>query len=584
MVYLVPPPELPAIVAFAGFDRRYDLTAFADNSSSPIKGAKTSGLSKVAQTPTQSDPNRDRFLQPAPAPLPAPPSDNPVSPTPTPAPPAAPSIKIPIRKIEVTGSTVFESSEIKAIVERFEGRSLTLEELRSVADAITQLYLNNGYITSRAILGDQKITDGVVQIQIIEGSLQQIDIAGTERLNPAYIRSRIQLGAKTPLNTGQLEEQLRLLRLDPLLENVEASLRSGSQFGQSILTVRVTEANPFEINLGIDNYSPPSIGSERIGVNLRHRNLTGLGDEVAGSYYFSLQGGSDIFDFTYRVPLNPMNGTLQLRAAPNRSEIVQPPLDVFGFGGKQDVYEISYRQPLVRSVREEFALSLGFTLEDGQTFVSENIPLLDLDSRTRVIKFGQDYTRRDPQGAWSGRSQFSLGTGWFDATVKSDPNPDGRFFSWLGQLQRVQLLAKDHLLIVQADIQLTPNSLLPSQLFVIGGGQSVRGYRQNVRAGDNGFRFSIEDRITVQRNEGGSPILQVAPFIDLGAVWNVSDNPNNDFLPQQRFLAGAGLGLLWEPLPRLNVRLDYTPLFINLSDRGDNIQDDGFYFSVNYQP
>lgn len=365
MVYLVPPPELPAIVVFSGFDgsRHEAIASSADFSSE----------SSIAQTPdstlpvTQSDPNRvrkaspqeNRFLQPAPAPLPAPPeSDAPVSPTPTPEPPA-PSIRIPIRKIEVTGSTVFEFSEINPLVQPFEGRSLSLEELRSVADAITQLYLNKGYITSRAILVDQKITDGLVQIRIIEGSLAQIEVAGTRRLNPAYIRSRIQLGVKTPLSTGQLEEQLRLLRIDPLLENVEASLRAGSQFGQSILTVRVTEANPLEINLGIDNYSPPSIGSERIGVNLRHRNLIGIGDEVAGSYYFSPQGGSDVFDFTYRVPLNPMNGTLQLRVAPNRSEIVQSPLDVFGFKGKQDLYEISYRQPLVRSVREEFAPVFG---------------------------------------------------------------------------------------------------------------------------------------------------------------------------------------------------------------------------------
>jgi hypothetical protein len=34
----------------------------------------------------------------------------------------------------------------------------------------------------------------------------------------------------------------------------------------------------------------------------------------------------------------------------------------------------------------------------------------------------------------------------------------------------VQVLNDDNLLVVQADLQLTPNSLLPSQQFVIGGG------------------------------------------------------------------------------------------------------------------
>ena len=94
------------------------------------------------------------------------------------------------------------------------------------------------------------------------------------------------------------------------------------------------------------------------------------------------------------------------------------------------------------------------------------------------------------------RSQFSFGIDILDATINNDPIPDGRFFSWLGQVQRVQRLSNDQLLIVQAELQLTPDSLLPSQQFVIGGGQSVRGYRQNVRSGDNGFRSAaIEDRI-----------------------------------------------------------------------------------------
>jgi hemolysin activation/secretion protein len=75
--------------------------------------------------------------------------------------------------------------------------------------------------------------------------------------------------------------------------------------------------------------------------------------------------------------------------------------------------------------------------------------------------------------------------------------------------------------------------------------------------------------------------MQVAPFIDLGWVWNVDDNPNP--LPDERFLAGVGLGLIWQPIPNLNIRLDYGIPLVNIDDRGENAQDQGFYFSVNYQ-
>ena len=66
----------------------------------------------------------------------------------------------------------------------------------------------------------------------------------------------------------------------------------------------------------------------------------------------------------------------------------------------------------------------------------------------------------------------------------------------------------------------------------------------------------------------------------MGAVWNVEDNPNQ--VPDDNFVAALGLGLLWQPTEGLNLRLDYAPPLIDLDDRGDNIQDDGLHFSLNY--
>lgn len=157
----------------------------------------------------------------------------------------------------------------------------------------------------------------------------------------------------------------------------------------------------------------------------------------------------------------------------------------------------------------------------------------------------------------------------------------GAFFSWLGQIQRVQSLSPDHLLIAQAEVQLSSNALLGSQQYIIGGGQSVRGYRQNARSGDNGIKFSLENRITLHRNASGNPMLQFTPFVDLGYIWNVDNNPNS--LQPQQFLAGTGVGISFQPIPNLNLQIDYGVPLVNLKDRGTNAQDDGLYFSANYR-
>ena len=538
------------------------------------------------------DPNRDRLIQPAPTPTPPVPGQSPIlPPTPTTLPetaPGAPSPQLNVTRVEVTGSTILGAKELNPITQPLENRKVTLEELRQAADAITQLYLDRGYITSRAILADQTVTNGVVQIRVVEGSLERIDIEGTQRLNPNYVRSRIQLGTKPPLSRDNLEDQLRLLKADPLFTNVEASLRPGTQLGQSILVVRVTEAKAIDGLLQTDNFSPPSVGSVRLGGAISYRNLTGIGDQLSASYFGTTRGGSDAFDFNYIAPINAMNGTVQFRIAPSKNRIVDSEFSAFGIRGKTTLYELSYRQPLIRTPREELALSVGFAIQDGQTFLFEDQgfpfgigPDANGNSKTRVLKFGQDYVKRDPLGAWAFRSQFNLGLGLLNATENGSPIPDGRFFSWQGQAQRVQRLGNSNLAIAQLDVQLTPDSLLPSQQFVIGGGQSLRGYRQNARSGDNGFRFSLEDRITLVRDEAGLPTFQLAPFFDAGKIWNKSDNPNP--LPSQTFLAAIGLGLLWQPIPRLNLRLDYAIPFIDLRDRGNDAQDEGFHFSLSYQ-
>lgn len=543
----------------------------------------------IAQDNISPDTNRDRFVQPAPLPTTPLPEENqpPVTPQPTATPtPNLNQSNLNIKTITVEGSSIFNNDDFQPLLAPVEGKTITVEELQGIADQITQLYLQKGYITSRAIVDENSLATGNIKILVIEGTLEKIEVEGTERLDPDYIRDRIALGGGTPLNSANLEDQLRLLRADPLIENIEASLKSGTGLGQSILVVRVTEAPSFGANFSIDNYSPPSVGSERFGMDLNYQNLSGLGDSMGLLYQHTLQGGSDNLDLNYRIPVNAMNGTVQLRSVLNWNNVIQANLLPLDISGESELYEISYRQPLIRTPREEFALSVGFTRQQGQTFLFAS-PFafgtgpdpLDGSTRTSVLKLGQEYISRDGGGAWALRSSFNIGTGLFGVT-DVDPNVNGYFFSWLGQIQRVQLLNPDNFLIIQGDLQLTPDALLPSQQFVIGGGQSIRGYRQNVRAGDNGFRVSVEDRITLHRNEAGEAIFQLAPFWDFGNIWNATENPNS--LQNQTFIMGLGLGVLWQPFPNLNLRLDYGLPIMNLSDRGKNAQDDGFYFNVNY--
>ena len=537
----------------------------------------------LAQT---EKPNRDRFLQPDIEPLPPQnPEEEPILPQKKPViipetETEGQNIEIPVEKIEFTGGTIFTPQELEQLAKPLEGKKVKISQLKKLAQTITNKYLQQGYITSRAIVPQQEILNGVVEIKLIEGSIAEIQIEGNNRLRESYLRDRLELGTDSPIRVDNLEGQLQLLRSNQAIKNIEANIQPAPGEGESALAVKIDEASPWVYGAEINNYGTVATGAEKLGISLGSRNLTGNSDSLIFGFTQALNANSQSYSGSYSIPLNAKDGTLQLRTSINRNEIIGEDFEDLNLEGDSELYEVSFRQPLTRTLQKEFAVSLGFSYQESRDFF--NGVALNRTNRTSVIKFGQDYTKRDVKGVWAFRSQFNLGFDGSDENedvlIAGNDFPDDVFISWLGQTQRLQRINPDNLLIIQADVQLTPNTLSPSEQFVIGGAQSVRGYRQNARLGENGFRLSVEDRITVLKNAEAQPLLQVAPFADLGVVGGDStDDVDNNFL------AGIGVGLISEPIPGLSLRLDYAPPLVNLDDTGGNIQEDGLYFRFSYR-
>lgn len=251
----------------------------------------------LAQRP---NPNQDRLPQTLPNPEEAIPPETIPEITPPESPIELPipdeDVVISVNQIEVSGSTIFGPEEFDPLVQPLEGRDVTLTELQTLADTITRLYFDQGYLTSRAILPEQDITEGSILIQVIEGSIGKIQIEGNQQTQTRYLEQRLGLGTDTPVQLGAIEDQLRLLQFNPLFDSVEGTLLPGENLGESTLAVTVDEAKPFNADLSIDNYSPPSVGDVRMGIGLSYRNLTGWGDQISLAYHRSTTGGSNLYD------------------------------------------------------------------------------------------------------------------------------------------------------------------------------------------------------------------------------------------------------------------------------------------------
>ncbi|MBW4572456.1 MAG: ShlB/FhaC/HecB family hemolysin secretion/activation protein [Tolypothrix carrinoi HA7290-LM1] len=583
----LPDELLEAEIPFQEF-----LTSVYNTTTSPIILSQVPNPVPPLPPTRQPSPNPVRPLPPPPQPIPTPQPlpENPLDETPVKPPSSEPRPEIPgsitVKKFEFEGNTAFNDEKLRKVTEEFTNTPITFAQLLQVEAAITKLYTDAGYINSGAFIpADQAFSreGAVVKIEVVEGGIEDIKITGNRRLNSEYIRSRIRLGVSKPLNRNRLLKALQVLQNNPLIQNLSVELSVGSRPEQSLLEVKVVEADSFRTEFFVDNGRVPTVGSFRRGVRINENNLFGFGDRATAIY--TNTDGSNTLDLSYSVPLNPRNGTLTLSGGFADTNVIEPPFDRIDIVGDYFYVDLSYRQPIIETATQELALGLSLSRQQSQTqILGENFPLsfgADNSGETRLstLRFFQEYTQRTPQQVLAFRSQFSLGVGLFDATVNSQP-PDSRYFSWRGQGQYVRLLAPDTLFVFRSDAQLATRSLVPLEQFSIGGLQSVRGYRQDQLLVDNGFFASAEVRLPILRVNQVDGVLQIVPFIDFGIGWNSSGYRN----PDPNTLVGTGVGLQWQMGNQLNARLDYGfPLIdVNSSDR--TLQEQGLYFSVNYSP
>ncbi|MEM6252871.1 MAG: ShlB/FhaC/HecB family hemolysin secretion/activation protein [Cyanobacteria bacterium P01_D01_bin.156] len=542
----------------------------------------------------QSAPPSDTGLPPEPAePIPEPPAPLPSPEDLLPLPPTPPDLPEPgldvpgtvvVERFEVIGSTVFSEAELAAATQDYVNRPITFTELFEARSAVTQLYLDAGYVSSGAFLpSDQFIDDGVVEIRVVEGSLEDINIEGLKRLHPGYIRSRIGIAAQPPLNVEDLVESLQLLQINPLIESISAELAAGTRTGGSILNLTVKEAPAIGTQITLDNSRSTTVGSFRRRATFSHANVLGLGDGFNLSY--SNTDGSDTWEADYTIPINPRNGTVGVSFSTTDSRVVADDFEVLGIRSDSDQLSFNLRQPIIETPTELLALGLSFdhdrTSSTFQLPGAERLPFETLgseDGETRLsaVRFSQEWTQRSADEVLALRSQFSLGVPWFDATTNDGGIPDSEFFSWQGQAQWVKLFGRDQLLVARLNGQLADGPLLSLEQFRLGGQGSVRGYRQDQSTADNGLFASVEMRFPLLSIPDWDTTAQIAPFIDYGWGWNNGDRADPD--PDQ--LLSVGTGLLWQIGDRVTARIDFGIPLIDPGPEGDSLQESGILFTL----
>jgi hemolysin activation/secretion protein len=532
--------------------------------------------------PTIPNPTKPETLKPLPSLPEALPSEvNPDSAIPLP-PEAIPG-SILVKRFEIVGNTVLSQAEINRVVKPYTLRHISFIELLEVPQKITQLYVRKGYITSGAVILPQTIKDRVVKIQIIPGTIEEIKVYGLKQLDRQYILSRLAKATQTPLNQQKLLAALQLLQINPLIDNLSAELSTGIAPNSSLLEVTITEADTFSIGLNFDNTKVASIGTFTRQIELNETNFSGLGDRF-NLVYSNTDGSNALHNLSYELPINARNSTLKLTHNRAYNEIIQEPFkSLLGIKNETQLYDLSYTQPLYKSIYQAVNIGFNLTRESSQTTYLDDEPFpnevvaIDETGQTTITTFGffQDYLQRDEKQIFFLRSHFNLGIDALDSTINEN-KADSQFVVWRGYSEYLRALSPRTTVSLKSNIQLVNDSLAPIEQFTLGGLFSVRGYPQNILSGDNGIFFSTEISQALIKNQRQKITLELIPFLEFGKVWNTKIELEQSI----NTLAAIGAGLKLSLGQNLTARIDFGIPLVEIESFGDSLQENGIHFSL----
>jgi hemolysin activation/secretion protein len=497
----------------------------------------------------------------------------------------APGLRVLVREFRVEGSSVFSEAELAEATAPWSGREIDSAELLQARDAVTQLYLDAGYLTSGATVLDQDVEEGVVVLRAVEGALESIDVEGAERFRPGYFRTRLRRAARAPLNVFDLERQLQLFQRDPLIERVQARLEPGSRRGLSRLRIAVEESRFYGLALGFANDNSPSVGSYTGEARPYVANLLRYGDVWAGE--FEISDGLRQADADFSIPLPPFDTSLGFHFQYAEGDVVEDPFDVLEIESETTTWSLSLRQPLLRTRLHEIAAGvIGEYRRSRTRLLGECFAFVpgtsECVSKVSVLRFLGEWGYATRRNAIAARSTLSLGLHALGSTDRGEGLPDSEYLAWLGQVQWAHRLPDSLLgseVLARVDAQLSNDALLGIEKFSVGGMRTVRGYRENQLVRDSGVVASVELRVPVWRDARRRPVIQLAPFVDFGRSWNHGAGG------EAETLSSVGIGLRASPFRWLFGELYWGHALDDVPKPGDrDLQDEGLHFALTVVP
>jgi hemolysin activation/secretion protein len=466
--------------------------------------------------------------------------------------------RIRVTGFRFSGELPVPEADLQQVAAGRVGKDLTLNDLNQLAGQITHYLRGRGFLVATAYIPAQTISDGQVEIAIIPGKYEAININNQARMGDERLKKMTAgLKAGDVVMKCELERVLLLINDLPGIE-VRGALAPGKTEGTTELTLNISDTDQYSGSAYADNHGNPFTGAARGGFGFNIANPGHYGDALQIGGQHSSGAGLKAFNLGYNLPLGYRGARLACDYS-RTDYTLGKDFAALDAGGDTTVAGLTLSYPLKRSRGANRYGTIGYDYKDFSDELGEN----ESPKTDRVWQLGINGNCSDRR---RGVNQYALNWSHGDLSIDDandaafDANSSktaGNFNKLLLNYRRRQQLSPKYSLALNFSGQLSDSNLDSSEKFYLGGADGVRAYPQGEAASDQGCLLTVELKRAMPQWSNTKNQIYLAGFSDYAYgqinkdLWEDATDDN------YRNLADFGLGFGWARR-NFNLRLDYA--------------------------
>jgi len=469
--------------------------------------------------------------------------------------------------IVVKNIPLLDNDEFRAIIKPYLGKAISWRLISEMIRDTIMYYRSQDRPVVDVIPPQQDITNGVVQLLVIEARVAEVKVQGLKWFSPDLIRRQVRLKRGDHIQAKPLLADIDYINRNPF-RFVRPVLQPGKDFGTTDVILDGKDRFPVRFYAGYDDTGSRATGLERFFFGFNAGNVLGLGHEVGYQYTTNKTFDSlGIHSAYWRIPL------------PNR--------DTLAFFGNISCYDfdrttegtldshnwmahVRYISPLPSTYNLRHGLEFGLDfrrMDNDLEFGGVTV----YDDSIDVAQFAFQYggRLRDPLGdtSWTFNLYWSPCANLLSNDQNDEKYEDVRpgskatyVYSHLS-LERLWVLPRNWSFFNRITAQIASERLTPSEQLGMGGYNRVRGYDDFEIRADNGLMATLELRTPEWRLGTLGPdgklehFLQFVVFCDYGWGRNRGDYATDTFHSVD--MLSVGPGLRYRVNHNLQVRFDF---------------------------